>query len=134
MRYLGLDWGEKRVGIAISDVEGKISTPLKVVSREALIKELFALREEFGEFEIVLGLPARTDGLPGASEKEVIKLKQELEELGFKVHLWKEWFSSVEAKRILDLCEVKGGRKKDSIDKISAALILESYLRSVSGK
>lgn len=134
MRYLGLDWGEKRVGIAISDPEGKVSLPLKVISRDRLFEELLALKDEFGEFEIVLGFPLRTDGVPGSSEEEVLKLKLKMEEMGFKVHLWKEWFSSIEANRILSSCEVRGKRRKAHIDKISASLILESFLRSVSSK
>lgn len=131
MRYIGLDWGEKRVGIAVSDPEGKISTPFKVVDRKDLYEELNKLREILGEFEIVLGFPVRTDGVMGSSEEEVLKLKRELEKLGFKVNLWKEWFSSVEAEKTLRIHETKIKKRKEIIDKISAALILEAFLRSV---
>lgn len=131
MRYVGLDWGEKRVGIAVSDPQGKISIPLKVVSREDLCDELNKLKQELGEFEIVLGFPVRTNGSIGSSEEKVLSLKSELENLGFKVNLWKEWFSSVEAEKTLRIHETKLKRRKKLIDKISAALILEAFLRSV---
>jgi len=133
MRYVGLDWGEKRVGIAISDPQGKIAMPLKAVNREILLSEIEKLKEMYGEFEIVLGLPVRTDGVRGGrSESEALKLREDLERMGIRVNVWKEWFSSVEAEKILKTGETSWKRRRGKVDKVSAALILEAFLRSVS--
>ncbi len=132
MRYVGLDWGEKRIGIAISDADGKLSMPLKVVDRESILSEIETLKRVYGDFIVVLGLPARTDGVQGGrSEREVLKLKEEIENKGFKVELWKEWYSSAEAEKLLKMGDLPPRRRKKEIDKISAALILEAFLRSV---
>ncbi|MCS7233848.1 MAG: Holliday junction resolvase RuvX [Synergistetes bacterium] len=134
MRYVGLDWGSKRIGIAISDPDGKISIPFKIVKKEALGGELANLKQMLGEFEIVLGFPARTDGVSGSSEEEVLKFKLELENLGFKVNLWKEWFSSTEAEKTMKFHKIKLRKKKNLVDKIAASLVLEAFLRSTRNK
>lgn len=131
MRYIGVDWGRKRVGLAITDPEGKIAMPLKVIEKESLFEEIENLRREYGEVEVVLGLPVRTDGIRGGSEAEVLKIKEALESMGIRVTLWKEWFSSVETERILKTGESDWRKRKKVRDKVSAALILEAFLRSV---
>ncbi|MCD6363294.1 MAG: Holliday junction resolvase RuvX [Synergistetes bacterium] len=128
-----MDWGEKRIGIAISDEGGRVAMPLKVVNRDSILVEIEMLRKIYGDFIIVLGLPVRTDGVQGgASEREALKLKKEIEKRGFKVNLWKEWYSSAEAERLLKICELSARKRRRERDRISAALILEAFLRSVN--
>lgn len=122
MRILGLDYGSKRVGIALSDETGKVAFPQAVwLNNEKLVGKVKALCIEQGVESVVVG---DTRGYKGeANEVTAVaeKFKEKLEmELGMTVSLVSEIFSSSEANRVIE--------KNNETDARAAALILQSYL------
>jgi len=133
-KILGLDMGEKRIGMAISDENQTIAFPLKVFQlgrRAAFINELQQLIGEQGVERIVLGLPLRTDGKPSAAAQAVREWAAVLHrELHIPVALYDERFTSVEAHRSLDEMGVSHKKRRQKVDMIAARLLLQAYLDS----
>ena len=118
MKILGVDWGEKRIGLAIS--EGGLAEPLEVVGSTNELVEA-ARREAVGK--IVLGLP------DGKHRKRVERLAQRLgKELGVKVVLRSETLSTREAQELMISLGKSRKKRSQKIDSVSAALILQGYL------
>jgi putative Holliday junction resolvase len=134
MRLLGLDFGTKRIGVALSDEMGWTSQGLTTIERKGNrkdIEKIGRLVEEHEVEEIVLGLPLNMDGSEGKSAEAVRKFAALLQErLKIAVHLWDERLSSWEAEGILKEAEVKPKKRKQVVDKLAAALILKSYLEA----
>ncbi len=123
IRYLGIDWGEKRIGLALGDNETKVATPLGSVSSIEDILEIIK-QEEIDE--LVVGLPL---SLSGETYKLSVNFKNFLNDFkkyNFVLHLVDERFSSHEA-------DVRVGRKlkKFNRDAIAAMIILQSYLDKI---
>ncbi len=130
-RLLGVDLGEKRVGLAISDPLRKIATPLETVDREGIFSRLEELVRKQNIGEIVVGLPLNMDGSRGKKAEAAEGFAADLEEkFGLPVVLWDERLTSVSAEKVMREAGERPSRAKPSVDKISAALILEAYLRS----
>ena len=128
-RILGIDYGTKRVGIAISDPLGIIASPLETVARKRVVDKIKEILQEFPFKKIVVGYPLRTDGKKGQRAEEVEKFANKLEKIfTIKTELWDESYSTVEAERIMRTAGRKPSREKPSVDKIAAAVILQSYL------
>ena len=135
MRIMGLDFGSKTVGVAISDSLLIIAQPLEIIRRKeanklrqtlARIEEL-AVEYEVGE--IVLGLPLNMDD----SEGERAILTREFEEklirrTGLPVIMWDERLTTVEADNAMIEAGIRREHRKEYVDKIAAAFILQSYL------
>ncbi|MBN2582758.1 MAG: Holliday junction resolvase RuvX [Planctomycetes bacterium] len=140
MRYLGVDPGKKRVGLAISDPGATISTPLKVLQRRSLdqvIADIVALcrQEEVGA--IVVGLPLNMDGSRGPAAQDAEQLAARLTEAaGLAVELWDERLSSVSAERSMLDADLSRAKRKQRIDKVAAQIILQGFLdaRAQAGK
>jgi putative Holliday junction resolvase len=134
MRLLGLDFGTKRIGVALSDEMGWTSQGLTTIERKGNqkdIEKIGRLIEEHKVEGIVLGLPLNMDGSEGKSAEAVRKFAALLQErLKIAVHLWDERLSSWEAEGILKEAEVKPKKRKQVVDKLAAALILKSYLEA----
>lgn len=134
MRRLGIDHGEKRVGLALSDETGTFAHPFETWDRkdpEALLARLVELvqRESIGE--IVVGLPLHLDGREGASSRRARKFAEKLAALaGVEVILWDERLSSAAAERSLRDAGVRAKDQKGLVDRVAAALLLSSYLDS----
>ncbi|HHT42376.1 MAG TPA: Holliday junction resolvase RuvX [Firmicutes bacterium] len=132
MRILGLDVGEKTIGVAVSDLMGWTAQPVQVVRRKSLTEDLAALRllvEEYAVDKFVLGLPRRTDGSYGPEVEKIYLFAAELErEFGLPVEYWDERFSTVAAQRILLEGDVSRAKRRKVIDKLAAAVILQAYL------
>jgi putative Holliday junction resolvase len=132
MRLLGLDFGTKRIGVALSDEMGWTSQGLTTIERKGNRKDLVKigrLVEEHSVEEIVLGLPLNMDGSEGRAVEAVKKFAGLLEEqLKIPVHLWDERLTSWEAEEILKAAKVKAKKRKQVVDKLAATLILKSYL------
>ncbi|WP_461370970.1 Holliday junction resolvase RuvX [Candidatus Darwinibacter acetoxidans] len=132
MRILGLDVGEKTIGVAVSDLMGWTAQPVQVVRRKSLTEDLAALRllvEEYAVDRFVLGLPRRTDGSYGPEVEKIYLFAAELErEFGLPVEYWDERFSTVAAQRILLEGDVSRAKRRKVIDKLAAAVILQAYL------
>jgi putative Holliday junction resolvase len=132
MRLLGLDFGTKRIGVALSDEMGWTSQGLTTIERKGNNKDIERIGRLVEEHEvegIVMGLPLNMDGSEGKAAEAVRRFAGLLEErLGITVHLWDERLSSWEAEGILKEAEVKPKKRKQVVDKLAATLILKSYL------
>tara|TARA_Y100000996_G_C21984582_1_gene421943 strand:+ start:57 stop:470 length:414 start_codon:yes stop_codon:yes gene_type:complete len=130
-RILGIDFGEKRVGLALSDRLNLIASPYKTiqyVSENDLMNEIEKIVFE-KEIEIfVLGLPLNMKGQDSNQTKKVRGFKKLLSTLELPIFYEDERFSSVVAKNSLVLQNVKTGHNKSEIDKTAAAIILQQYL------
>ena len=128
-RILGIDPGERRVGLAVSDPLGITAQGLETFDRRTgeLTHHIRGLVQEYAVEEIVMGHPLSMSGRPSETTLSAQRLARELEEaLGLPVTLWDERLSSVEAKRVL-----AGSRApKGAIDRVAATLILQTYMDS----
>ncbi|MDD5686681.1 MAG: Holliday junction resolvase RuvX [Elusimicrobia bacterium] len=131
MSILAIDYGKKRIGVAVSSTF--ISTPLKpvlVVNSENLLISISKIIIEYEVSEIVLGLPLNMDGTESEMTKEVRCFAVKLErKFGLKVSLVDERLTSREAEEKLAIFEKSWQKRKKKIDSAAACLILESYLR-----
>lgn len=137
MRILGIDPGEKRIGLALSDPTGIFAQPLMVLERGAKLRRdlraIAALCREHEVEEIVIGLPLDMSGREGEKALEARAFADRLRETtGLPVVEWDERLSTVAAERALIEGRVRRKRRKQVIDKTAAALILSSYLDSRS--
>ncbi len=132
MRLLGVDAGEKTLGIAVSDLMGLTAQGLTVIRRTTLKEDLARLKElvhKYGVGGFVLGLPRRTDGSHGPEVDKISKLGEELKrEFGLPVEYWDERFSSAAAERILLEGDVSRKKRRQVIHQVAAAIILQAYL------
>lgn len=120
-RILGIDYGTKRVGLAISDENKQFALPLVVISNTSeLCAEIAKNAIEHEAKEIVIGESRNYKGEPNAIFLDADDLKKKLEKLGFKVYLELEFMTSIQAERLQG--------KNSMTDASAAALILQSYL------
>jgi len=130
-RILGIDYGTKRVGFAISDPLYLIATPLATVDRKKVVEKIGEILKDFSLLKIIVGYPLRTDGRKGKRAEAVEKFVSVIKErFQIEVELWDERYSTVEAERIMRDSGEKPSREKGKVDKIAAAVILQSYLDS----
>lgn len=131
MRWLGLDLGSKRIGVAASDPLGKLAFALKVISSRSLredVEGIAALAREGGAEGIVVGLPLRLTGDEGPQARRARNFAGELEKAtGLAVVLWDERLSTVAAERSRREARVRSAE----IDAQAAAIILQNYLDSL---
>ena len=135
MRILGLDWGESRIGVAVSDLLGITAQPVCVISEKdtALqIEKIIEKAKELSAEKIVIGMPKNMNGSigeRGEKTKEFVSLLSEKTEL--PIIYWDERLSSVAAHRTLAEGQVSGKNRKGIVDKIAAVFILQGYLDSI---
>ena len=130
-RYLGIDNGEKRVGLALSDPLKIIATPFRTLlvhNTNQVIRELDKIIDEQDVELIVVGNPLGMKGQQTAQTKQVIEFTDKLRDFGYKVILEDERLSSVSAKRVMIEQEIKTGYNKELIDQTAAAIILQQFL------
>ena len=130
-RALGIDFGEKRVGLALSDRSNLIASPYKTlqyISENDLISEIKknVIDKEIKVF--VIGLPLNMKGEDSDQTKKVRRFKNLLSILELPIVYEDERFSSIIAKNSLVLQNVKTGHNKSEIDRTAAAIILQQYL------
>jgi putative Holliday junction resolvase len=134
MRIMGLDYGTKRIGVAISDPECIMAHPLDTVEVRAdgsHIAILVNIARDYEVTQIVVGLPYNMDGSIGESGERVIEWSEQLKtSLGLPVLLWDERLTTSEAHEFLMNLNVKGKKRKSIVDKIAASIILKDYLDS----
>lgn len=132
-RYLGIDYGSKRVGLAISDALGLTAQPLEVVSRPEAAERVRELVDQLDIERLVMGLPTGLAGGEGGSAEAAREFAERLgRDLGVDVVLVDERFTSRIAESALLESGMKRRRRRDTVDKVAAALILQSYLDSPS--
>ena len=139
MRVLGLDWGGRRIGTALSDERGAIAFPLGFVLRQSPKKDLAALRDLIAEHEVgrvVVGLPIHMDGRRGPEADEALEFARKLAAAtGLPVATLDERWTTVEAERSLRESSTGRGRSRrreqkhrERVDATAAAIILRTYL------
>ncbi len=133
-RVIGLDVGEKRIGVALSDESGTIAHPLTVIARDGLgkdLKEIEGIVQEYSPVEIVMGIPLNMNGTIGESARKVLSFKDFLEEeLPVSVETWDERLTTVSSEKVLLEGDLSRKKRKKVIDKVAATLLLQSYLDS----
>lgn len=138
MRVMGLDYGSKTVGVAISDPLGITAQGIETICRKEenkLRKTLARIEELCGEYsveQIVLGFPKHMNNDIGERAKKSLELKEHLtRRTGLPVLLWDERLTTIEAERTLKESNVRREDRKKYVDKIAAVFILQGYLDSV---
>lgn len=132
MKILGLDYGEARIGVAVSDIFGILATPLDTVcekDREKQLEKVCKIARDNGVEKLVVGNPKHMDGTVGHRAQYTEEFAKDLSEmLGIPYVMWDERLSSTEAHRILESGGVSGKNRKTKVDKIAAVIILQGYL------
>ncbi len=133
-RCLGLDLGERRIGVALSDPLGWTAAPLPAVERISWKKDLARVRALLAEHQVgrvVVGLPIRMDGTSGERAQRTLEFVRRLQAtIPVPVVTWDERLSTREAERRLVEDDVRRERRREVIDGIAATLILQGYLDS----
>ncbi|NLM51192.1 MAG: Holliday junction resolvase RuvX [Clostridiaceae bacterium] len=134
MKVLGIDYGEARCGISVSDPLGITAQPLTTISEKDFskqIEKIIEIAKEQNVSEIVVGLPKNMNGTLGERAEKSMEVAKILEEkTGIKTILWDERLSSASAHRALEEGLVSGKKRKGLVDKIASSIILQSYLDS----
>ena len=131
MRYLGIDYGQKRTGLAVCDRAETIASPLKVltVGRRELVASIAEIVERENIEAIVLGLPLNMDGTAGRQAKSVQDFARRIKEhVRGPVYFHDERLSSFEAEGKLSGSGLTRKKKKARLDAVAAAAILQSFL------
>ena len=141
MRILGLDYGSKTVGVAVSDPLGFTAQGVEIIRRKsenkmrqtlARIEELIA---QYQVEKIVLGLPKNMNNTLGDRAEKSLELKETLErQTGLPVVMWDERLTTVSANRVLMETGVRRENRKEHVDEIAAVFILQGYLDYLANK
>jgi len=135
MKVVGLDIGEKRIGIAISDELGYTAQGMEVLTRSGLDDDLKVLKDIIAAAqatEVVVGLPKNMDGSLGEAAQKVLSFANKMEEsLSVSVILWDERWTTAEATRLLLDADLSRRKRRKVVDKLAAVLILQGYLDSL---
>lgn len=131
-RILALDMGEKRIGVALSDAEARLASPLTVLpkrGRDENLRTIAALVSEHQVGLVVLGLPRKSEAELGSSAEAIQRFGKRLEKaLKIPVAFVDEFESTVRAQEALLEADVSRAKRREKVDKVAAALILETYL------
>jgi len=131
-KIMGIDYGDARTGVAISDLLCSIVGSTTVVpsrNREKALADIVRMAKENNVGEIVVGLPKNMDGTEGARAALCREFAQLLQEAtGLSVAMWDERRTTVEAHNILSQHNYHGKKRKNTVDAVAASLILEGYL------
>lgn len=132
MRIMAIDYGDARTGVALSDATGFLAGRtflIKSRKEDVVLEELTALARREGAQELVMGYPRNMDGTLGPRAEKYAAFAQRLNEAtGLPVQLWDERRTTVDAHRILGDHGIRAKNRKDKVDAVAAALILEGYL------
>lgn len=136
MRSLGLDLGDRRIGVAVCDAQGLVATPYETIKRvgdrpveHGLIAKIV---EDLGVEAIVVGMPYGLDGSIGPAAKKVIsEVKALRKRFAIDIHTHDERLSTVSAQAQLRAQGVKAKRQPEMVDQLAAAVILQAWLDSM---
>ena len=135
MRILGLDVGEKRIGVAVSDPTGFLATAESVLKRVSIAKDLAALAALVREYDaeaVVVGMPLHLDGRAGEQAQSVQRFIERLRpHISVPVIFWDERLSTKGAHVLLLEAGLKASRRAARLDAAAAAVILQTYLDSL---
>lgn len=135
MKIMGIDYGDSRVGVAISDAMGWTAQGVRTLPNKGgkkLLDELKAVLDELTPEKIVIGLPKNMDGTLGFRAEATYAFAEQLKTIfNGEIIFWDERLSTVSATRILNETNTRGKNRKKVLDTVSACIILENYLNSV---
>jgi putative holliday junction resolvase len=132
MRYLGLDVGDRRIGVAFGETEVRMATPVQVIVRASPEQDARAIAKLVGEYaaeQIVVGLPQNMDGTQGAQAELVRVFAEQVAPIvKLPVWFWDERLTTVEATRRIHETGARGKKSRRALDAIAAAVILQDFL------
>ena len=135
-RILAIDYGSRRMGLAVSDLLGITSQGIETLQRKNKRSDFSRLGQIIREYdvrEIVLGNPLRMSGEEGTQSEKVARFAEELrQKFKLPVHLWDERLTSAEANRVLRESEISIQKRAQAVDRMAAVLILQSFLQARS--
>lgn len=134
MRLMGLDVGDKTIGVAVSDLLGLTAQGVETIKRtgnKAAIKRLREIISEKAVTKIVVGLPKNMNGTLGPQGEKTLNFVEKLKEkVDIEIVLWDERLTTVAAEKMLISADVSRKKRKQVIDKVAAVYILQGYLDS----
>lgn len=131
MRILGLDLGDKTIGVAVCDELGITAQALKTIRRKEISSDLNALHEIIREYEaecLVIGIPINMNGTLGPAARKVMNFAEKLKVFNIPVVEQDERLTTMMAEKIMIQGDVRREKRKKVIDQVAAALILQGYL------
>jgi putative Holliday junction resolvase len=135
-RILAIDYGSRRMGLAVSDLLGITSQGIETLQRKNKRSDFSRLGQVIRAYdvrEIVLGNPLRMSGTEGIQSEKVAGFAEELrQKFKLPVHLWDERLTSAEANRLLREAELSIQKRAQAVDRMAAVLILQSFLQARS--
>ena len=135
MIIMSVDLGKARTGIAVSDPANSFAFPKEVIteySTERPIEKICQKAVEFGAERIVMGYPKNMDGSLGERAVECAEIAEQIKQKsGLQTVLWDERCTTVTAHNYLNMNNVRGKKRKQTVDAVAAVIILEDYLRSL---
>lgn len=135
MIIMSVDLGKARTGLAVSDPSGTFAFPKEVITEyntDRLIDTVCAKAKEFSAERIVVGYPKNMDGTLGERAQECATIAEQIEQnSGIETVLWDERCTTVTAHNYLSMNNVRGKKRKQTVDAVAAVIILEDYLRSL---
>lgn len=138
MRILGLDVGQKTIGVAISDPLGFTAQGITTIRRTKKtddVKEVVRICNEYSVETIVVGLPKNMDGSIGFAGEKIQEFSNLLKEaIDLEIVFWDERLSTVAAHRAMLEADLSRGKRKKIVDKVAATYILQGYLDRISRK
>ncbi|MDM8311824.1 MULTISPECIES: Holliday junction resolvase RuvX [Clostridium] len=136
MRILGLDVGDRTIGVAISDPLGFTAQGITTIRRKSLqydLDELKKICDEYSVEVILLGLPKNMNGTIGPQGEKVLEFCEKLKEfLGLPIEMWDERLTTVAATRAMLEADMSRAKRKKIVDKMAATYILQGYLDRIS--
>lgn len=131
-RYLGIDFGTRRIGMAASDELGLTAQPLPSLepsSEQEALSIIQELIDQYGVLDVVVGLPKNMNGSIGPAAEAALTFARRLEEGGTaKVTMWDERLTSRAAERLLIEADLSRAKRKRRVDQVAAVLILQGFL------
>lgn len=133
MKIMSVDYGDRRTGIALSDIRGILASPLTVIKESyqpKLAKEIVCLAVDNDVKTVVIGLPRNMDGSYGYRCDECKSLGEAISNINAELNICfeDERLTTVMAHNVLSENNVRGKKRKDTVDAVSAVMILQSYL------
>ncbi len=134
MRVLGIDYGDRKIGLAVSDQLGITAQPLSIYRRKTKKEDAAYFKGVVSEYEItevVIGLPLRMDGSSGTRAEKTREFARWLGQvLNLPIRFWDERLTTKQATKVLSKQKISPKAKKDLEDQVSAVIILSTYLES----
>ncbi|MBI6873944.1 Holliday junction resolvase RuvX [Clostridium aciditolerans] len=138
MRILGLDIGDRTIGVAVSDPLGLTAQGITTIRRKSIEKDLEEIKkicEEYSVESIVAGLPKNMNGTLGPQSEKVISFCDLIkEDINLPINMWDERLTTVAAHRAMLEADLSRAKRKKIVDKMAAIYILQGYLDSIAKK